>query len=64
MLHLVGRRPTSAGNGRSGCEPLLGFVLARYVIPLNLGGCNVSIVVHAYTLQRVLILLNRCERDA
>ena len=40
---LVGRSPTFAENGRSGCKPIPRFVLAGYVIPLNLGRCNVSI---------------------
>ena len=53
-VDLVGRSPTSVKNGRSGCKPILKFVLARYVlhVPLNLGGCNISIMLHAYTLQR------------
>ena len=40
---LVGRSPTSAGNGRSVCKPIPSFVLAGYVTPLNLGRSNVSI---------------------
>ena len=33
-------------NGRLGCKPILGFILAGYVIPLNLGSCNVRITIN------------------
>ena len=38
---------TLHGNGRSGCKPIPRCVLAGYIIPLNLGRCNVSVTINA-----------------
>ena len=38
-------------NGRSGCKPIPGFVLAGHIIPLNLSRCNVSITINTTSTQ-------------